>query len=90
MTTDFSDLKAKAEKASADQPQADPVIKGCLTTEGGDGWIAWAGGNRPVSHNKKVEVRLRGNFVDTRLAGVLDWACSGTSLYDIIAYRVVG
>jgi hypothetical protein len=55
-----------------------------------NGWISWAGGERPVDGTQRVEYRLRRDGDRTRSfkAGMLDWAHTG-GLGDIVAYRIV-
>ena len=59
-----------------------------------DGWIPWEGGERPVTHNTTVEVRLRSGWEGDLLASVWCWhhatqESSDVKGLDIIAYRVV-
>ena len=59
-----------------------------------DGWIPWEGGERPVTHNTTVEVRLRNGWEGDLLASVWRWhhatqESSDVKEVDIIAYRVV-
>ena len=73
---------AKAEAILADPQPAD------------DGWIPWEGGERPVTHNTTVEVRLRNGWEGDLLASAWHWhhatqESSDAKEVDIIAYRVV-
>lgn len=54
-------------------------------------WIEWAGGERPVPPETKVEVRFRcGKEDDFYTAGVWEWDWDrGNTQYDIVAYRVI-
>ncbi len=56
-----------------------------------DDWIAWAGGDCPVSVNSLVNVRYRngGGDLDSRPAKVYNWSHNDKDCYPIIAYRVV-
>ena len=59
-----------------------------------DGWIPWEGGERPVTHNTTVEVRLRNGWEGDLLASAWHWhhatqESSDAKEVDIIAYRVV-
>ena len=61
-----------------------------MQTEPGNGWIQWAGGDRPVEGHTTVAVRLRGGEKCTDTAGYLSWVhILGDAGQDIIAYRVV-
>ena len=76
------EIIAKAEAILADPQPAD------------DGWIPWEGGERPVTHNTTVEVRLRNGWEGDLLASVWSWhhatqKSSDVKELDIIAYRVV-
>ena len=82
LTRGRSEAIAKAEAIlAAPQPSA-------------DGWIPWEGGERPVTHNTTVEVRLRNGWEGDLLASVWHWhhatqESSDAKEVDIIAYRVV-
>lgn len=72
---------------------ADAIIaeldKAAACNKASDGWIAWGGGECPVSGDTRVEVRLRDGDLLRVNAGNAWWGqycISG----DIIAYRVVG
>ena len=76
------EIIAKAEAILADPQPAD------------DGWIPWEGGERPVTHNTTVEVRLRNGWEGDLLASKWRWhhatqESSDVKGLDIIAYRVV-
>ena len=63
-------------------------------TQPDDGWIPWEGGERPVTHNTTVEVRLRNGWEGDLLASAWHWhhatqESSDAKEVDIIAYRVV-
>lgn len=55
-----------------------------------DGWIAWGGGECPVSINARVYVRFRDGEIseDAEIAGLLRWTHVSAD-WDIVAYRVV-
>ena len=65
---------AKAEAALAAPQPAD------------DGWIPWAGGERPV--DTIVEVKLRNGGIIMNFACIYDWRHINDPV-DIVAYRVV-
>ena len=59
-----------------------------------DGWISWAGGERPVAHSTIVDVRLRNQGEGRAVASNWRWhhETRGNSILkgnDIVAYRVV-
>jgi len=63
--------------------------------QGGDGWIPWGGGRRPVARHVCVYYRFRcgGNSNNKSPAALLRWAhafdsSSPAREYDIVAYRV--
>ena len=69
--------KAKAESALAALAAPQPAD---------DGWIPWAGGERPV--DTIVEVKLRNGGIIMNFACTYDWRHINDPV-DIIAYRVV-
>ena len=78
----WGNSEARAEAAKAAPQPAD------------DGWIPWEGGERPVTHNTTVEVRLRNGWEGDLLASAWHWhhatqESSDAKEVDIIAYRVV-
>ena len=82
LTRGRSEAIAKAEAILAAPQPAD------------DGWIPWEGGERPVTHNTTVEVRLRNGWEGDLLASAWHWhhatqESSDAKEVDIIAYRVV-
>ena len=59
-----------------------------------DGWIPWAGGERPVAHSTIVDVRLRNGWEGDLLSFMWRWhhatqKSSDVKELDIVAYRVV-
>lgn len=56
---------------------------------GSTDWIEWAGGEQPVSDEKRIEYQLEnGAKCPWQFASQLDWRHLG-AWNDIIAYRVV-
>ena len=53
-----------------------------------DGWIPWAGGERPVERGDVVRVKAKNGEIDTDKAHFYDWWHTGGP-NDIVAYRVV-
>ncbi|MFZ1703665.1 MAG: hypothetical protein WAT79_04930 [Saprospiraceae bacterium] len=54
----------------------------------GEGWVKWAGGERPVPYDATVGVWLRdGSFLDSVVVDGLYWTHRGGPR-DIVAYRV--
>ncbi len=54
-------------------------------------WIEWAGGERPVTPDTRVQIRFRSGGTRTRRAGdSLSWDHGGEhpSKYDVVAYRI--
>ena len=51
-------------------------------------WIDWAGGDRPVPVDAKVEVQFRGGGRATGAAGQFAWLHDDHSSDDIVKYRV--
>ena len=75
---------AKAEVIlAAPQPSADAAL---AATQSDDGWIPWAGGERPV--DTIVEVKLRNGGIIMNFACTYDWRHINDPV-DIVAYRVV-
>jgi len=55
---------------------------------GGDGWIAWAGGECPVPLTTRVEFRTEIGQKNIVLAGAVDWGRRWDG-HDITAYRII-
>ncbi len=62
--------------------KADMEADTAATGEAAGGWIEWAGGERPVAENVRVEVRSAKGWTITADAWALIWA-------NVVAYRVV-
>ena len=53
-------------------------------------WVDWLGGECPCDVNARVDVQRRSGRVSLNLAaGALHWGHTGT-VYDVIAYRLIG
>ena len=78
--------RAAYDKARAAIAKAEAIL--AVPQPADDGWIPWAGGERPVERGDVVRVKAKNGEIDTDKAHFYDWHHTG-SAFDIVAYRVV-
>lgn len=81
---EMADAMLRARDRGVEQSESDRRVAAPQPAD--DGWIPWAGGERPV--DTIVEVKLRNGGIIMNFACIYDWRHINDPV-DIVAYRVV-